>query len=143
MALKWTAETRPTWDTDKARIIGGAPAGVFDARFGRLNEGDSIPGQWWRVEDDGKTVGYGWLDVVWGDAEITLATAEEARGKGVGTFIVDKLEAECHERGINYLYNTVRPTHPDGEAVTRWLEKRGFEASEDGSLFRAATQKKS
>lgn len=141
MALSWKAEDQPRWDADKARIIGGAPTGVFDARFARFEEGDSVPGNWWRVEDDGKTVGYGWLDVVWGDAEITLATADDAQGKGVGSFIVDKLEQEAHERGINYLYNTVRPTHPDRDAVTAWLKKRGFTPSEDGSLFRTLTHK--
>ena len=73
-----------------------------------------------------------------GDAEILLATAPDARGQGVGSFILDHLESEAHERGINYLYNTVRPTHPDRDRVSAWLRTHGFQANEDGSLFRAA-----
>jgi ribosomal protein S18 acetylase RimI-like enzyme len=137
--LQWVEEKASKWDDDKQRIIGGAPSGVFDVRFSRCGAGDLLPGDWWRVERDGATVGYGWLDVVWGDAEILLAVADAARGEGVGSFIMDKLEAEARSRGLNYCYNSVRPTHPDREAVTAWLEKRGFTANEDGSLFRSLT----
>ena len=77
---------------------------------------------------------------MWGDAEILLATDPEHRGQGVGTFVLEHLEHEAKERGLNYVYNTVRPTHPDREAVTAWLEKRGFEPSEDGSLLRAVAR---
>ncbi len=135
--MEWIEERPARWDDDKRRIIGDAPTGVFDVRFSRLRAGDPVPGRWWRVERDGVTVGYGWLDVVWGDAEITLATETNAQNRGVGSFILEHLEDEAHKEGINYLYNTVRPTHPDRDAVTAWLQKRGFVASEDGSLFRA------
>ncbi|MCA9623479.1 MAG: GNAT family N-acetyltransferase [Myxococcales bacterium] len=142
MTLTWIAEQGPTWDADKARIVGGAAAGIFDTRFERLKAGDPVPGQWWHVQDGDETVGYGWLDVVWGDAEITLATAPEAEAKGVGSFTLAELEKEARKQGINYLYNIVRPNHPKREEVTAWLKKRGFVASEDGSLFRVATRAK-
>jgi len=143
MALTWKAEQPPKWNADKTRIIGQAESGVFDARFDRLEEGDVVPGQWWRVEREGETIAFGWLDVVWGDAEINLATAAEAEGDGVGSFVLDQLEQEALRQGINYLYNTVRPNHPRRDAVTAWLKKRGFGASEDGSLFRVCTRDKS
>lgn len=142
MVLMWIAERPATWDADKARIIGQAPAGVFDVRFDRLETGNPVPGQWWRAEKDGHTVGYGWLDVVWGDAEINLATAADAEGEGVGSFVLDHLEKEALRQGINYLYNSVRPNHPKRDEVTAWLTKRGFKASEDGSLFRVCTRPK-
>lgn len=122
------------WDDDKQRIVGDAPAGIFDRRYATLNPGDIVPGEWWRIEDGGDVVGYGWLDIVWGDAEILLATAPDARGGGVGSFILDELESQARAHGVNYLYNVVRPTHPDRAGVTAWFEKRGFKASEDGSL---------
>ncbi len=140
MSLSWIREPSPHWDDGKARIIGGAPEGVFDRRYKTPALGDSIPSDWWRVEDDGRTVGYGWLDVEWGDAEILLATDPEHRGRGVGTFVLEHLEHEAKERGLNYVYNTVRPTHPDREALTAWLQKRGFEPSEDGSLLRGVAR---
>ena len=86
---------------------------------------------------DGKTVGYGWMDVTWGDAEILLAVQTESRGHGVGSFILQRLEQEAAERGLHYLYNVVRGTHPQHDEVTAWLEARHFTASEDGKLMRA------
>ena len=137
MSLAWIREQHASWDAEKKSIIGAAPAGTFDARFADLRAGDALPNEWWRVEEDGGVVGYGWLDTVWGDAEIVLATAQPARGRGVGTFVLEHLEQEAHARGLNYLYNTVRPTHPEREDVTAWLVRRGFAPSSDGSLRRA------
>ena len=134
--LSWNKEEAPRWDADKKRIVGDTPKGVFDVRYAELADGDVVPGEWWRVEDDGSVVGFGWLDIVWGDAEILLATAADAQGKGVGSFTLSELDREARARGVNYLYNVVRPTHPDGPRVAAWLEKRGFEGSEDGSLRR-------
>lgn len=138
--MEWIHESPSYWNDDKARIIGQAPSGVFDRRYRECRLGELMPGEWWRVEDGGKTIGYGWLDLNWGDGEILLATDPEQRGRGVGSFILQKLEGEARGRGLNYVYNTVRPTHPDREMLTRWLEKRGFAGSEDGSLFRAAAR---
>ncbi len=138
--LSWVRERLPVWDADKARIVGGAPAGVFDTRYGELAEGAPVPGEWWRAEREGAAVGYGWLEVVWGDAEILLAAAPEARGQGVGSFVLQRLEEEAKARGLNYLYNVVRPTHPEGERVAAWLSERGFKASEDGRLLRSVVR---
>lgn len=137
MTLSWIRERNAVWNADKARIVGRAPAGIFDTRYGSLAEGQLVPGEWWHVEDDGRVVAYGWLDVNWGDAEILLATEHEAQGRGVGTFVLKHLELEARARGLNYMYNVVRPTHPEGEAVTAWLVKRGFETASDGRLLRA------
>lgn len=141
MALAWIHENPAVWDTDKARIVGEAPTGIFDTRYSTTREGQLVPGDWWRVEDpDGRTVGYGWLDVVWGDAEILLATAPGETGRGIGSFILTKLEDEARARGLNYLYNVVRPTHPDGDRVTAWLIERRFAPSADGRLLRAVVR---
>ncbi len=138
--MHWIAESPATWDADKARIVGAAPAGVFDSRYAAASSGEIIPGEWWRVELDDRTVGYGWLDVIWGDAEILLATDVEVRNRGVGTYILGQLEHEARARGLNYLYNVVRATHPDGDAVTAWLVKRGFTPSVDGRLLCAVVR---
>jgi N-acetylglutamate synthase-like GNAT family acetyltransferase len=132
--MDWIKEGTTRWDDEKKRVVGDAPSGIFDRRYSELSKDDIVPGEWWRVEDDGKIVGYGWLDIVWGDAEILLATAPEARGRGVGSFILREIENVARQHGVNYLYNVVRPTHPDAARVTAWLEKRGFTASEDGTL---------
>jgi N-acetylglutamate synthase-like GNAT family acetyltransferase len=48
------------------------------------------------------------------------------RQAGIGGFIVDRLEAEAADRGLNYIYNVVPDTHPDPAGMTRWLSTRGF-----------------
>lgn len=138
--LEWIQEKPSLWNEDKERIIGGIGSGVYDRRYSQCRPGDLLPGEWWRVERDGKPLGYGWLDVVWGDAEILLAVDPELQGDGLGSFILTHLEAEAMRLGVNYLYNIVRETHPFREKVTAWLQKRGFGASEDGSLFRSVSR---
>jgi N-acetylglutamate synthase-like GNAT family acetyltransferase len=137
MGFDWIRENPARWDHGKARIVGGTAAGVFDERYRKCADGDLVPAEWWRVEEGGRVIGYGWLDVSWGDAEVLLATDVEHRTRGVGTFILDRLEEEARKRGLNYLYNVVRPTHPRGDDVRAWLSKRGFSVSQDGRLARS------
>ena len=133
-SLAWVQEKSARWDADKARVVGGVPPGVFT--LPRFDEGSRVPGEWWQVREGDRVVGYGWMDATWNGAEILLAVDPAARRQGVGSFILDKLEDEAHSRGLNYLFNVVLPTHPDREAVTGWLERRGFHATDDGELRR-------
>ncbi len=138
MALRWIHETAPRWDGHKASIVGGAPRGVFS--FSQ-HDGDLVPGEWWRVEDESGTVlGYGWMEVNWGDAEILLAVANDAQKHGVGSFIIDRLREETRARGLNYLFNAVPPTHPQAARLREWLEKRGFEPHGEGERLRSAVR---
>ncbi len=136
MGLQWRHESTPVWDSDKARIVGGAPDGIF--QLPSYQEGERLPGDWWRVEDGDSVVAYGWMDTAWGDAEMLLAVDPHHHGRGVGTFVLDCLEQEAANQGVNYLYNVVRPTHPDHDRVTAWLESRSFTGSSDGVLRRRA-----
>lgn len=136
MSRAWIREEPPCWDADKARIIGGAGAEVFGGLPAGRAAGEVLGGDWWRVEDDGRTVGFGWMDTVWGDGEILLAVDPDARGQGVGGFILDRLEAEAAARGLRYVYNVVASTHPKRAEVTVWLEGRGFAQAERGRLQR-------
>jgi GNAT superfamily N-acetyltransferase len=130
--MRWIHENPAHWDADKARIVGGAGRGIFDYE---LSEGELVPGDWWRVEEGGRVLGYGWMDTVWGDAEILLAVDESRRQLGVGTYILEALEGEARARGLNRLYNVVRDSHPNRSGVTRWLNERGFRPSEDGNVL--------
>jgi N-acetylglutamate synthase-like GNAT family acetyltransferase len=141
MRLTWIQESPPYWDADKARIVGGAGPGIFEPALTDHALGAMLPNDWWRVEASGKTVGYGWMDITWGDAEILLAVDLAARGHGVGTFILERLEAEARERGLHYIYNVVSGTHPLHDEVTQWLQARHFTASEDGKLLRTVVQR--
>ena len=134
MALTWIAESPPRWDAGKERIVAAAPEGAL--KIARFSEGDPVPGEWWRVEDEGQLVGHGWMDTTWNGAEILLAVDGAARGRGVGSFILEQLGRETAAKGLNYMFNVVQPEHPQREQVTRWLEQRGFEGSDDGQLRR-------
>lgn len=134
MALTWIREDTPRWDESKRTIVGGAAPGSLD--IPELAVGDLAPGEWFRVEEGGTPVGYGWMDCTWGDAEITIAVDPKRRRAGVGAFIAASLAKEAAARGVNYLYNAVPPTHPDRDGVTRWLESQGFQPSGDGLLKR-------
>jgi len=132
--MEWIHEDAPEWDTDKDTIVGGTPDGVF--RLENYRKGGVIPGEWWRVENRGAVVGYGWMDATWGDAQILLAVAPGQQKRGVGKFILEHLELEAAGRGLNYMYNVVAPSHPERQAVTDWLRSRGFEPSHDDESLR-------
>ena len=138
--MDWIHETPPTWDATKARIVGGNGPDVFARELVDQSEGTLLPGDWWRVVSNGTTIGFGWMDVSWGDAEIGLAVDPGHQRKGVGSFILDRLEVEAAARGIHYLYNRVRSTHPQQSEVTEWLQARRFFASEDGKLLRSVVR---
>jgi len=138
MAFEWIHEDPAYWDAGKNSVVGGEPAGTF--HLPDLKSGDLVPGDWWRVEDSGRVLAYGWMDVNWGDAEVLLAVAAGARGRGVGTFVLDRLEDEARARGLNYLSNVVRATHPRAAEVSRWLQARRFRTAEDGALRRAVAR---
>ena len=126
--LTWTHEDSPTWDADKQRVIGSAPEGALDLSY---TDGDALPGDWWSARtSDGAVVGYGWLDATWGgDAEILLAVDAGSQQQGVGSFVIDRLEHEAASRGLNYVYNTVRASHPDRDDLHDWLAVRGYRGS--------------
>ena len=134
MPMTWIRENPPRWDDDKERVFGSAPDGAL--QVGEPEGGGPLPGEWWRVERDGVVVGYGGMDIVWGDGQVLLVVDAAAQGGGVGDFILDRLDEEAAKRGLNRIYNTILPSHPQHAAVARWLGNRGFEPDDDDTLHR-------
>src|SRR3954453_9876174 len=130
--LTWVKEDDPRWDADRDRVFATVPEGVF--RSETRAPGERLSSDWWRVQDGDRVIGYGWLDDVWGDAEILLAVEQDARGSGAGAFALARLEEEAAGRGLNYVVNVVRDTHPDRDAVTAWFLAHGFAGTDDGRL---------
>jgi GNAT superfamily N-acetyltransferase len=125
VGLTWTKENPPRWDADKQRMFG--PDELAAVGMTAPAAGEILADEWWHVtDDDGTIVGYGWLDNEWGDAQITFLVDPARRGAGLGDFIVAQLEAEAGRQGLNYIYNVVPDSHPDGEWMTNWLTSRGF-----------------
>ncbi len=44
MGLQWIKESNPVWDEGKQRIVGKAPAGIFDRRYAELESDQLVPG---------------------------------------------------------------------------------------------------
>ena len=97
MTLTWTKENSPRWDADKQRIFG--PAELAAVGLAAPAPGAPVADEWWRATDGGQVAGYGWLDSEWGDARITFVVAPGQRGRGVGAFILERLEDEAAARG--------------------------------------------
>ncbi|HEV7726382.1 MAG TPA: GNAT family N-acetyltransferase [Modestobacter sp.] len=135
--FQWVQDPDPRWDEDRERVFATVPAGVF--REVARPPGERLPGEWWRVLDGGRVVGYGWLDDVWGDAEVLLAVDAGARGTGAGRFTLARLEEEAAARGLNYVFNVVHDTHPDRAVVTAWFLAHGFTGTDDGQLRKRVT----
>jgi GNAT superfamily N-acetyltransferase len=134
MTLTWTKENSPRWDAGKQQLFGpaelaavGMPAPAPEA---------PVANEWWRVTEGDALAGYGWLDSEWGDARITFVVAPGQRGRGVGRFILERLEDEAAARGLNYIYNVVPDTHPDGMWIRNWLSMNGFHEASRGQLRR-------
>jgi N-acetylglutamate synthase-like GNAT family acetyltransferase len=130
--LSWVKDDDPRWDTDRERVFATVGPEIFPGLPREI--GVRLPSDWWRVEDAGRVVGYAWLDDVWGDAEILLAIDQSARGTGAGSFALARLEEEARARGLNYVLNVVRDTHPERADVTGWFLAHGFTGTEDGAL---------
>lgn len=137
MSWEWIADAAPTWDATRAAAF--SPSGPEHHGLGSPVEGAALGDAWWRVAEDGETLGYGRLDDTWGDAEVLVAVVPAHRGRGVGAFAMDRLEREAASRSLNYVYNVVPVGHPDAAAVTAWLTARGFDARDDGELRRRVT----
>jgi GNAT superfamily N-acetyltransferase len=139
MALLWIREIPAHMDELKQGVLRAAGEGVFSvARVPRMA---LLPGDWWRATDGKKILGYGWMDTSWGDAEILLAVDPTAQRAGVGKFILDRLEMEARERGLNRLYNVIPARHPEPEKLKAWLMKHGFVQAGEGSLLQRAVRR--
>lgn len=133
-SLTWVREERPVWDAEKARIAASAPEGALALD---VVDGAELPGDWFVAKDGDAVVGFGFLDMTWGgDAEITLVVDGDRQGQGVGSFVMDHLEQEARTRGINYVHNTVRDTHPQRDEVHDWLLVRGYRGNESDASLR-------
>ena len=78
-------------------------------------------------DPDGTVLGCGALHVMWEDlAEVrTLATAESAKGRGVGTALVERLLADAADLGVRRVFCLTFEVD--------FFRKRGFEVMEDQS----------
>lgn len=132
VARTWVRETPARWDGAKAAVFGELDPGLFGIERADLDA--PLGDEWWRVEDGTGVLGYGRLDESWGDAEILIVVGADGHGRGVGAFILDRLQHEAATRHLNYVYNVVPAGHPERGRVAAWLRRRGFTENTDGEL---------
>jgi ribosomal protein S18 acetylase RimI-like enzyme len=90
-------------------------------------------GRAWLIREGGRVVGYAVLGLGFGieyggaDAFIDdLYLVPEARGRGLGAAVLERLEAEARGMGLNALFLVV---DPDNAPALRLYRRRGFEAT--------------
>lgn len=77
------------------------------------------------AELDSEIVGYASLRFVGKEGDVnTVAVASTGQGKGIGTALMDWLEAKAKERGVRELFLEVRS---DNEAANAMYQKRDYE----------------
>ena len=132
--LRWVKDDDPRWDADRERVFATVPDGVFRPSCPAA-AASGCPATGGGSEAGRRVVGYGWLDDVWGDAEILLAVEDGARGTGAGAFALARLE-DGGGRARTELRGQRGPRHPSrprrSHRAGSW--RRGFAGTDDGRL---------
>lgn len=120
--MDWIQEVPAKWDDDKQKLI---KEGAFN--LGSPAIGGELNGKWYRMQiEGGAVIGYGWITESGGDAEISVAVAEEHKGNGLGGRIIDKLCEEAAGMGYISVTAVVCNENPDAKRLMEFLYKRGF-----------------
>jgi GNAT superfamily N-acetyltransferase len=82
------------------------------------------------------------MDINWADGEVLVAVDPSAQGRGVGSFVLQRLEDEARARGVNYLYNVIPPGHAEPFRLAAWLARHGYTPHGDGLLRASVTRHK-
>lgn len=78
-----------------------------------------------KATKDGKTVGYGGVQTIADEGNITNVTVDEdARRQGVGSAIVEAIKSHCVDKGARRIYLEVCVNN---SAAIKLYEKHGFE----------------
>jgi len=131
----WAATTETFWRTVPEDEKGETDRAVFEARFRDEVEPyvRGVRGERFVAEDDaGRFLGYiilGEVGVVYSPKPVgfvlDLWVRPEHRGRGVGTFLLDRAFAWCRLRGHAKLKLEVAAGNPEARAL---YERRGFAA---------------
>jgi GNAT superfamily N-acetyltransferase len=85
------------WDDDR------------DAGFVAEQDGDPVGAVWWRFLPEHRR-GFGFVDE--SVPELSIGVVERARGRGVGTLLLDAIVAEARRRSLSGLSLSVEPDNP-------------------------------
>lgn len=78
MELHYCRIIEPRWNGDIKDIFESIEKGVID--ISKLQEDQELHQKWWKLTDDNdETVGFGWIDTLNGDVELSLVIKDEYR----------------------------------------------------------------
>ncbi|GAA0337262.1 hypothetical protein GCM10008967_29430 [Bacillus carboniphilus] len=101
-------EEHSIWDTEKEIIFAEVADGTFD-NLNNLELGLQLNQEWWKLIDENeKVLGFGWVNYENDDFEISLVVDTNHQGEGLGSFIIEKLEAIALEKGFNKIVAIVK-----------------------------------
>ena len=112
-------------------MLGGLSPTLFG--LGVPAPGDALADEWWRVEEDGRVVGYGRLDDTWGDAEVLVLVDPQWRGTGLGAFILERLEHEAASRRLTTSATSCRAATPSPKRSPAGSRAAGSHRTTSGS----------
>lgn len=119
----WIKEEEPVWDSDKEDIIDCAPQGSFN--MGPKSNG-TISGDWWKLVENKRVIGYGWISMISGDAELLIAVRKSEQHKGYGNIILENLEMEASKLKHNKVVAIIQSENINAVNIIYWLDRKGF-----------------
>ncbi|MGI8973446.1 MAG: GNAT family N-acetyltransferase [Gaiella sp.] len=128
---------------ERAPDTGPGPVALYVKAWGRrgdtvviaIDNGFPVGAAWYRLFSSDRP-GYGFVDEA--TPELAIAVVPSARGKGIGTALLDSLLARARDDGYTAISLSVDPRNA---AAIELYAKRGFERvgeSDDSVIMRAA-----
>jgi ribosomal protein S18 acetylase RimI-like enzyme len=121
--MDWIQEQPALWDETKQNIL-GANKGAFDIEHTQV--GGELDGVWFKLIDNNEIIGYGWIDLAYGNPEISIAVDSHKRFSGYGNTILRNLEEKALALGFSEVECIVRRKNADAINAIKWFHRNGF-----------------
>jgi GNAT superfamily N-acetyltransferase len=119
-------EEHSIWNTEKEAIFAMVAEGTFD-NLNNLELGTQLKQDWWKlIGDNERVLGFGWVSYKNDDFEISLVVDTNHQGEGLGSSIIEQLEAIALEKGFDETVAVVKKTNPNSKDMIDWLYKKNY-----------------
>lgn len=114
------------WNSEKKNIFSSIERGTFELDLDTLELGTTLENEWWKLIYDETVIGFGWINYISDDFEISFVVSEEFSGKGFGSFIISELEKLAKEDGFTQTLAIVKQTNPNSAKIIKYLYQRNY-----------------
>ena len=125
-------EDNPIWNLEKNRIFTSIDQGTFEYNLKELGLGIALEHEWWKLVENKKVLGFGWINYTNDDFEISFVVYDDYTGKGLGSFIINELEKLGESKGYRKILAIVKETNPNSEKIIEYLYRKGYSFYIDG-----------